>query len=159
MTTDAPEVYDAHIRRNAQDFAVLAGTLTRHGAPWCIHGGFAVACYSPPSIYRPTLQIVLPLYDLAPVLLALHRQVIFTEAFYQPAMFRPARSQAVRFHCLERYQPFPARATMRSIYGEPVPVAAWPDVVQGLRWTLADPDRSIFERAKASLDLLRLTGL
>lgn len=160
MTITRAETPDAIIRRNSQDFALLAGTLTRHGAPWCVHGSLAAACYTRPAIYAPSLEIVLPFRDLAPVLADLDRQGFQTEAFRRSttAALRPAHPLRVRFDCLPRYQPFSKRATVRPIYGEPVLVAALADVVQGLRWTQADADRGAWTRAKASLALRQFTG-
>lgn len=150
---------DAVIRHSPTDFALLAGTLDRQRVSWCVHGSLAAACYTRLMIFSPTLEIVLPFRDLAPVLADLDRQGFHTEAFRSStAALRAAHPLRVRFDCLDRYQSFALRATVRPIHGEPVPVASLADVVQGLRWTQADPDRGMIPRAKASLVLLRLAG-
>ena len=56
----------------------------------------------------------------------------------------------------DRYQPFVARATVRSVLGCEVPVAILEDVVQSKLWDLAAPNRRASERAKDRFDLVRL---
>lgn len=156
-----PETPDAVIRRDPADFARLAATLTGHAAPWCVHGSFAAALLSPVPVRAllasPTLEIVLPFHDLAPVLSDLARQEIRVEAFDRTAAGPcPAFPIRVRFDCSPRYQTFLGRATARPMFGRLVPVAAPTDVIQALRWTCADPDRDRGEQAKASLALRAL---
>ena len=55
-----------------------------------------------------------------------------------------------------RYQPFIARASLRTIFGVDVPVASLPDVVQGKLWAWSDPTRRESKRSKDESDLLRL---
>ena len=63
------EIYDGVIMSGTADFILVAETLRRHGAGWCVIGGLAVNSYATP-VYTADLDLVVITTDLEPVLAA-----------------------------------------------------------------------------------------
>jgi hypothetical protein len=55
-----------------------------------------------------------------------------------------------------RYAPFVDRATVRTVLGVALPVAAIEDVLQGKVWAVEDPTRRASKRQKDLADIARL---
>ena len=157
------EIYDGVVVNGTTDFILVAETLRRHGAGWCVIGGLAVNSYVAP-VYTADFDLVVLAADLEPVLADLRAADFRVKEFSSsinaqrragPAV-RPTHQLMVRFTTPDQYQPFVERAGLRPIFGKDVPVAALADLVQGELWTREDSRRRASKSMQAGMNLLRL---
>jgi len=157
------ELYDGVIVNGTSDFAFVVECLRRHEAGWCVIGGLAVNVYTAP-IYTADLDLVAAAAEREPVLADL-RAADFRIKEFEFSINAKRRAGPggrtdsllmVQFTKVERYQAFIPRASLRTLFGLDVPVAALADVVQGKLWAWSDPTRRPTKQLKDKLDLLRL---
>ena len=157
------EIYDGVIVNGTTDFILVAETLRRHGAGWCVIGGLAVNSYVTP-VYTAHLDLVVVSTDLELVLADLQAADFRVKEFpfLINAQRRAERTETVasklmvQFTKPGRYQSFVERTGLRPIFGIDVPVASLPDLVQGKLWAWNDPTRRPTKKLKDHLDLMRL---
>jgi hypothetical protein len=68
----------------------------------------------------------------------------------------PGSAVRVQFQTDARHVPFPARATVKTVLGLPMRVAAVEDVLAGKVWAAGDPERRASKRQKDLADIARL---
>ena len=157
------EIYDGVIVNGTTDFFFVAETLRRHGASWCVIGGLAVNSYVAP-VYTADLDLVVISTDLEPVLADLRAADFRVKEFpfSTNAQRRAERTKRLTHHLTARftkpdcYQPFVERASLRTVLGMDVPVAALPDLVQGELWMQTNFQCRASENIQAEMNLLRL---
>ena len=157
------EIYDGVIVNGTTDFIFVAEALRRYSTGWCVIGGLAVNSYVTP-VYTAELELVVATTDLEPVLLDLRAADFLVQEF--PFTINARRrvlrtghlthQLKVRFMKQGCYQPFLDRATLRTILGMDVPVAALADLVQGELWMRESAGHRASKNMQAEMNLLRL---
>jgi hypothetical protein len=151
----AVEVYELTSQGGATDFADIVKVCGSLG-PYCLIGGLAVNCYVEP-VYTMDADLVVVPSHLADLPLRLADAGFKVERFAHSINAQRGDSRLrIQFTTDTRYERFPTRATLRTVLGESVSVAAVGDVFQGKLWAWSDPSRRLTKRKKDELDLIRL---
>jgi hypothetical protein len=151
----AEEIYDSVTNGGANDFATVAEILRRQ-SPWCLIGGLAVNCYVEP-VYTVDADIVVVTEKLEAIVDELRAKGFDIQRFEHSLNARkPAGKLNVQFTQDKRYQDFIARAQLRDVLGQTIPVADLKDIVAGKVWAWSDPQRRLSKRKKDELDLIRV---
>ena len=157
------ELYDGVIVEGTTDLFFVTDLLTRRGAGWCLIGGLAINAYVSP-VYTAGCDLIVVSADLGPVLDELRsagfRIKEFAFSINAQRRLKPGERSThrlmVQFTKPEKYQAFTDRATLRTVFGREMPVAALPDLVQGKLWAWGDVTRRNSKRMKDAFDLVRL---
>jgi hypothetical protein len=151
----AEEIYDSVTNGGANDFATVAEILGRQG-PWCLIGGLAVNCYVEP-VYTVDADIVVVTEKLEAIVDELRSSGFGIQQFEHSLNARKGAGKLnVQFTQDKRYQDFIARAQLRDVLGQTVPVADLKDIVAGKVWAWSDQQRRLSKRKKDELDLIRI---
>jgi hypothetical protein len=151
----AKEIYESVTNGGASDFARVTDILERHG-PWCLIGGLAVNCYVEP-VYTIDADVVVAAQNLGAIAEELTAAGFRLEQFAHSLNAKKAPGKLnVQFTQHDRYQSFIARARLREVLGQMVPVAELSDIVQGKIWAWTDEKRRLSKRKKDELDLIRI---
>ncbi len=157
------EIYDGVVTNGAADFAQIVGILRTRGAEFCVIGGLAVNSYVTP-VYTADLNLVVVTADLVLVLEDLRsadwRIEDYPDRINAQRIVGPAERAdsvlMVQFSKPDEMQPYINRASLRSVFGLDVPVAALPDLVAAKLAAWAEPRRRPNKRRKDELDVSRL---
>jgi len=134
---------------------IFLNTLAEHGAEYCVIGGLAVNAYVEPVVSLD-LDMVIAENDIEKVCRAVENQ--FTvERFSHSINLTSSQSDfRIRLRTDARYQDFIACATLRSVLGYRMKVAAIEDVLPGKIRTYSDEQRRMSKRLKDLTDILRI---
>ncbi len=138
-----------------RDFQSIVEICRGYG-PFCFIGGLAVNAYVEP-IYTMDADIVIYSTQWEELKKTLVEKGFVVSDEEHSINARLGKSELrVQFTKDARYQEFPSRAEIREVFGQDLPVAALPDLVQGKMWAYQDPDRRLSKREKDRLDLIRI---
>lgn len=122
---------------------------------YCIIGGQGVNAYADPLVSLD-LDVVIAAGDLDRFLDSLPEGVRVERFPHSINLTAPGSDLRVQIQADARYQPFPARASIHTVLGLPMRVAAVEDVLAGKVWAAEDPERRASKRQKDLADIARL---
>ncbi len=130
-------------------------TLAELGVEYCVIGGLAVNAYVEPVVSLD-LDMVIAAHDVERVCTAVENQFKI-ERFSHSVNLTSSRSDLrIQLQTDARYQDFISRATLRSVLGYEMRVAAIEDVLQGKTWAFSDKQKRMSKRQKDLADILRI---
>jgi len=136
--------------------AVLLKLLNDTGADYCVIGGLAVNAYVEPVVSLD-LDIVVVLSDVELLYAVALAKGLKVERYpYSVNMTMAGSDLRIQVQLDERYQGFIQRASVRSVLGYEMKVAAMEDVLQGKLWAYQDVTRRRSKRQKDLADIMRL---
>jgi hypothetical protein len=129
--------------------------LREERARFCIIGGQGVNAYADPVVSLD-LDVVIAVSDLTRLESTLREHFQLTRFPHSLNVSLEGSDLRVQIQMDARYAPFVDRATVRTVLGVALPVAAIEDVLQGKVWAVEDPTRRASKRQKDLADIARL---
>lgn len=134
---------------------VFLDTVSQLGADYCVVGGLAVNAYAEPVVSLD-LDIVVTATDIDAVCKGLAKH-FKSERFAHSVNLSSSESDLrIQLQTDSRYQEFIRGATVRSVLGYEMKVAAVEDVLKGKIWAYSDEQRRMSKRQKDLADIMRL---
>ena len=130
-------------------------TLAELGVEYCVIGGLAVNAYVEPVVSLD-LDMVIAAHDFERVCGTVENQFKIERFSHSVNLTSSLSDLRIRLQTDARYQDFIARATLRSVLGYEMHVAALEDVLQGKTWAYSDEQRRMSKRQKDLADILRI---
>jgi hypothetical protein len=134
---------------------VFLDAVSQRGADYCIVGGLAVNAYAEPVVSLD-LDIVVAAADLEAVCAAVAKHFKIERFAHSVNLSSSASDLRIQLQTDPRYQAFIRNATLRSVLGYEMKVAAKEDVLTGKIWAYSDEQRRMSKRQKDLADIARL---
>ena len=133
----------------------LLGFLERRKVPFCVIGGQAVNAYVEPLVSLD-LDIAVAVDDPRSLIEELKGSFRFALHPHSINIEQPGSELRARIQTDPRYAVFVPAAVRKEVLGRSMPVARLEDVLRGIIWTAADPERRSSKRQKDLADIARI---
>jgi hypothetical protein len=133
----------------------ILSELDQAGIKYCLIGGQAVNAYAEPVVSLD-LDVAVATDQIAAAKQLLARSFHVEEFPHSINVSSPGSNLRVQIQTDERYADFVARAGVREVLGQDLPVARIEDVLLGKVWAASDPARRPSKRLKDYADIARL---
>jgi len=131
---------------------ILAKTRTKY----CVIGGLAVNAYAEPVVSLD-LDIIIAVGQIKGIIDAAAAKGLKAKKFeHSVNLNSPDSDLRIQIQTDARYQDFIPRASVKTILGYKMKVAAVKDVLQGKIWAYFDEQRRMSKRQKDLADIMRL---
>jgi hypothetical protein len=149
----------AFLRTVTMDQTRFLEDLLRHleasHTSYCVIGGQGVNAYADPLVSLD-LDLVIVAAEMEAFLARLPDHVTVERFPHSITLSAAGSDLRVQLQVDARYEPFPSRATVRTVLGLPMRVGAVEDVLAGKVWAAGDPTRRASKRQKDLADIARL---
>jgi len=130
--------------------------LAKTGTKYCVIGGLAVNAYAEPVVSLD-LDVIVAAGQIDGLVSAALAKGLKAKAFAHSVNFStPASDLRIQIQTDGRYQDFIPRASLKTVLGYRMKVAAVGDVLQGKVWAYSDKTRRMSKRQKDLADIMRL---
>ncbi|MBI5826005.1 MAG: hypothetical protein HZB18_18430 [Chloroflexi bacterium] len=133
----------------------LIAFLREHKIEFCVIGGQAVNAYVEPLVSLD-LDLAVAVHQIEAVESLLDERFTLKRFPHSLNITIPNSDVRVQIQTDERYSLFLEHATMRTVLGMDLPIAAIEDVLQGKIWAFSDTDRRGSKRQKDLADIARI---
>ena len=134
---------------------VFLDAVSRLGADYCVVGGLAVNAYAEPVVSLD-LDIVVAAADIDAVCTGAAKHFKIERFAHSVNLSSSESDLRIQLQTDARYQEFIRNATVRSVLGYEMKVAAVEDVLKGKIWAYSDEQRRMSKRQKDLADIIRL---
>ncbi len=134
---------------------VFLDTVSQVGADYCVVGGLAVNAYAEPVVSLD-LDIVVAVADIDAVCKSLAEHFKIEHFAHSVNLSSSESDLRIQLRTDARYQEFIRSATVRSVLGYEMKVAAVEDVLKGKIWAYSDEQIRMSKRQKDLADIMRL---
>ena len=129
--------------------------ISQIGADYCVIGGLAVNAYAEPLVSLD-LDIVVATTYIEEVCQASTKHFKIEPFAHSVNLSSSESDLRIQLQTDSRYQDFISNATVRSVLGYEMKVAAVEDVLKGKVWAYSDEQRRMSKRQKDLADIVRL---
>lgn len=134
----------------------LLSILEKTGSDYCLIGGIAVNAYAEPVVSLD-LDLVVATDQTEKICNEAQKREFRLEKFeHSINLTRPKSDLRIQLQTDSRYQEFISRASVRTVLGYEIKVAALEDLIQGKIWAYSDPKRRRSKKQKDLADIARL---
>ena len=134
---------------------VFLDTVSQLGADYCVVGGLAVNAYAEPVVSLD-LDIVVAAAGIDTVCTGVAKHFKIERFAHSVNLSSSESDLRIQLQTDSRYQEFIRGATVRSVLGYEMKVAAVEDVLKGKIWAYSDEQRRMSKRQKDLADIMRL---